>query len=171
MSSAPAGSTLHYSGSLPVKPAPVSASRAQFVEYSFAGRPRLLHETYVRNRVWFGSFADGAELRLVAADIFAKRPQDALRVRRGHNHARYQLALRHIGKHIDEVHREFFRVMMEHHQIAKLSDQFLFVRLDLHLHLLAAALGHGSLRSVFDSTIFFPVAEHALRQEYLCAAS
>ena len=35
------------------------------------------------------------------------------------------------------MHGEFFRIVMEHHQIAELSDQFFFVRLDLNLHLLA----------------------------------
>ena len=35
---------------------------------------------------------------------------------------------------------------MKHHQIAELSDQFFFIRLDLDLHLLAASLRHDSLR-------------------------
>jgi hypothetical protein len=34
---------------------------------------------------------------------------------------------------------------MSHHQIAELSDQFLLIRLDLHLYLLAATLRHNSL--------------------------
>ena len=66
-------------------------------------KSRLLHKTHIRHRSRFRNFADGAELRLIAADIFAERPQDALGVRWTHDHARDQLALRHVRKHIDEV--------------------------------------------------------------------
>ena len=66
-------------------------------------KPCLLHETHIGHGSWFGNFADGAELRFVAADIFPERPQDALGVRRGHDHAGHQLALRHVRKHVDEM--------------------------------------------------------------------
>jgi hypothetical protein len=82
----------------------------------------LLYEAHVRDGIWFRNFANGTELRFIAADIFAERPQDALGMRRGHDHAGNQLALRHIWKHIDEVRRKLIRIMVEHHQIAELSD-------------------------------------------------
>src|SRR6266478_5596381 len=80
----------------------------------------LLHETHVRHGSRFRNLADGAELRFISADIFSERPQNAFGVRRTHDHARDQLALRHVWKHIDEVQREFFRIVMEHYQVAEL---------------------------------------------------
>ena len=38
-----------------------------------------------------------------------------------------------IGKHVDEVHGELFRIVMNHNQIAEAADQFLLIGFDLHL--------------------------------------
>jgi hypothetical protein len=62
-----------------------------------------------------------------------------------YDHAGDQLALRDIRKHVDEMHREFLGRVVKHHQVGKLPDQFLFIRLDLNLHLLATRLRHGTL--------------------------
>src|ERR1700730_5518929 len=69
----------------------------------------LLHEAYVGDRGRLGDFADGAKLLLVPPDIFVQRAQDSLGVSWTYDHARNQLALRHIRKDIDKMYREFFR--------------------------------------------------------------
>ena len=68
------------------------------------------------------SFAASAILLASGAVCAAPCPQDALGVRRSHDYAGYELALRHVWKHVDEVRRKLFGIMMEHHQVAKLSD-------------------------------------------------
>src|SRR5579862_6322432 len=82
----------------------------------------LLHETYVgdRGRLW--DFANGAELLLVSADVLFERAHDSLGVARAHDNARNELALRHIREHVNKMHREFFRRVVKHHQVGKLSD-------------------------------------------------
>jgi hypothetical protein len=47
----------------------------------------LLHETHVGDWGGLGDLSDGAELLLVAPDIFLKRPQDSFRVPRAYDHA------------------------------------------------------------------------------------
>src|SRR5690242_4231572 len=49
--------------------------------------------------------------------------------------AAQQLALVAVRKNVNEIQREFFQVVVNHHQIAVLPLQLLFVRLDLHLSL------------------------------------
>ena len=42
-------------------------------------------------------------------------------------------ALRAVGKNVDEVERELFEIVVNHHQIAVHALQFFFVGFDLHL--------------------------------------
>ena len=46
-----------------------------------------------------------------------------------------QLALRAVGKNVDEIERELFEIVVNHHQVAVLALQFFLVRFDLHLSL------------------------------------
>jgi hypothetical protein len=57
-------------------------------------------------------------------------------MRRTHNHAPDELSLWNGGEEINEVEREFVRVVMNHDEIRVLAEQFLFVGLDLYLLLL-----------------------------------
>src|SRR4029077_3320424 len=107
----------------------------------------LLHEANVGDRGRLGDLAYGAELLLVSPDILLESAQDSLGVPRTYDHARNQLALRHIRKQKNEMNREFFRRMVKHYQVRKLPDEFLFICLDLNLHLLARRLSHWFLRS------------------------
>ncbi len=49
------------------------------------------------------------------------------------DHAAEQLALGAIGENVDEVQRELFDAVMNHHKIAVNALQLFFVGLDLHL--------------------------------------
>jgi len=115
---------------------------------------------------WFRNIADGAELRFIAADIFRERLQDALGVRWTDNHAGKKLALRHVGEQIDELQRELFRIVMEHHQVAELPDHFLLIGLDLYLYLLAPACAITASVFLRDTTIFFHVTADGSRSEF-----
>src|SRR6266571_8335432 len=54
---------------------------------------------------------------------------------RADDHAVQELALRSVRKNIDKIQRKLFQIVVNHHQVAVLPLQFLFVRLDLHLAL------------------------------------
>src|SRR5260370_7040863 len=96
--------------------------------------PLSLHETYIRS--WpasFGRFFNRTELRLIPAQIFPQRPPDSFCMPRADDRAGQKFSLRAIGKNVDKIQRELFQVVMNHHQVAVLPLQFLFIRLDFHL--------------------------------------
>src|SRR5437868_10114065 len=88
---------------------------------------RLLHKANVWSWRGLRHFLDGAELRLVARNVFAESSPDALSVARADNRALQQLALGSIGENVDEIEGELFNVVVNHHQVAVRALQFLFV--------------------------------------------
>src|SRR2546422_6385910 len=112
---------------------------------SFAGwwPPFLLHKAHVGcGEIAFRSFLNCPKLRFVSGQILSQRAPNALRVPRADNRAAKQLALRAIGKNVNEIQRELFQIVVNHHQVAVLPLQFLFVGLDLHLTLRRLLLVH-----------------------------
>src|SRR5580765_5801935 len=107
---------------------------------------RLLHEADGGSRAGaFGRFLDGAKLGFVAGKIFAEDAPDASGVAGADDDAAEQFALSAVGKNINEVQRELFDIVMNHHQIAVEALQLFFVGLDLHLSELLLLLVHGNL--------------------------
>jgi len=103
----------------------------------------LLHETHIRSRsAAFRRFLDVPKLRFVPREILSERPPDAFGVARADDRAGQQLALRAVGKNVDKIQRELFQIVMNHHQVAVLPLQFLFVRFDLYLALRWLLLVH-----------------------------
>src|SRR5271156_1230349 len=115
----------------------------------------LLHEPEIRVRRRSRTFRQCPKLCFKPRHIFLQRLQQPLRVRRAQNYAGNQLPLRHAGKQIYEIQGELFAVVMDHRQIRILPQQFLFVRLDLHLLflLLARWLAHSSAPLKFPRSL------------------
>src|ERR1700722_1172078 len=101
---------------------------------TLASHLRLLHEPHIR---WLaaalGGLLDRSELRFMARDILPQGPPNPLRVPGAYDDAGKQLSLRPIREDVNEIQSELLQIVVQHHQIAVLSLQFLFVRLDLHL--------------------------------------
>ena len=103
----------------------------------------LLYETHIRcGTPAFGHFLNRAELHLVTIDVFSQRSPDALGMARTHNHALQELPLGAVRENIDEVQREFLKIVMNHHQIAVFALQLLLVSFDLDLALHRLLLIH-----------------------------
>src|SRR6266446_5123220 len=112
---------------------------------SFAGwwPPFLLHKAHVGcGEIAFRSFLNCPKLCFVSGQILSHRAPNALRVPRADNRAAEQLALRAIGKNVNDIQGELFQIVVNHHQVAVLPLQFLFVGLDLHLALHRLLLIH-----------------------------
>src|SRR5712664_2205653 len=61
---------------------------------------------------------------------------------RADDHTVQQFSLGAVRKNIDKVHGELFQIVVNHHQVAVLPLQFLFVGFDLHLALHGLLLIH-----------------------------
>jgi hypothetical protein len=82
---------------------------------------------------------------------------------RADNRARHEFPVRPIGKNVDEVHRKFFRIVVNHYQIAEVPDEVFFVGFDLHLRgLLVRHFSSMSLR--FKLSQILPAASEVRRK-------
>src|SRR5438477_381665 len=93
----------------------------------------LLHKSHIRSRPAFRRLFDGPELRLVPVEVLPERPPDALGVSRADDRAAQKFSLRAVRENVNKIQRELFQVVVNHHQVAVLPLQCLFIRLDLHL--------------------------------------
>lgn len=94
-------------------------------------------------------------------DILVQRAQEALGVRGAQDDAGHQLALWHIGEHVDEVQGELVAVVVDHGQVGVHADQLFLVGFDLHLHLLRLrVVSHRVLR---DVNLHYNIARCVLR--------
>src|SRR3990172_9212899 len=105
--------------------------------------PRSLHETDVGRRSGRRRLANFAKLSFVAADVFPQRPPQPPGVAGTDDHAGDQLAVRPVGEQVDKMERELLGIVMNHHQIAVLSEELFLVGFDLHLRA-ALRFGHGA---------------------------
>src|SRR5208283_1869831 len=121
----------------------------------------LLHKSDVRGgRGAFRAFLDCPILRLEARNVFAQRPPDAFSVAGADNNAGQQFALQCIGKHVYEIQRELFGVVVDHHQVAVQPLQFLFIGFDLNLSLRRCLFFVHSVSPVFPTKVSQPSSFH-----------
>src|SRR5215472_9185832 len=106
------------------------------------GYCNLLHKSHIRRGPALRRLFDRPELGFIPVQILPERSPDAFGVPRADDRAAQELPLRTVRKDIDKIEREFFQVVMNHHEVAVLPLQFLLICLDLHLSLRRLLLIH-----------------------------